>query len=310
MLNQVAISPFGTYSANIGSYVGPVVAEASGSYLDEATGTLLEIPAEAPIRAAIPLASGKVILPVTALTEIAVQTMSGIFTPTVIQTSNAAVSSLFRVNIVNIQPVPPNAGALRSASSDQETYTLALCCLSQLALTNNQTIPNTLTNVVASIDASKSSMTETMASQLNGALKAFTENPQNQTGIIDSTTSPLANIGGYNIKVTVSIPGGNRIGGVQGTISIPVGVTPVTDGYALIDNDVGAILEVNPNDYSITIGVLSSMGFLTGDFLTFTCRCPSARAVPSASEFGLSGVKVLDPSGAILPISISLSVAT
>jgi hypothetical protein len=312
LLKQAPISPaFGTYSANLGSYVGPIVAEASGSYTDEATGTTLQVPADAPIRAALPAAQGTVTLPVTALTEIAVQKTGGAFTPAAIQAANAVVSDLFKVDIINTQPVAATAEALNSVSADQVTYTLALATISQLSSNNSgQTLAATLADVASSIDVASNSMATATAASLQGALANFTGNAINATGITDPASSPLANVGTRTVIVTVSVPGSSVLGGIQGTIGMPEGVHLNMGSPALSGNAVGAILEVNPSASSLTLGLISSTGFASGNIMTFTCSVPSAQATPVAADFTLSTVKVLDNTRTVLPVGLSLSVAT
>ena len=312
LLRQAAINPaFGTYSANLGSYVGPIVAEASGSYQDEATGTTLAVPSDAPIRAALPVAQGTVTLPVTALTEIAVQKTGGSFTPAAIETANAVVSDLFKVDIVKTQPVPANAAALNSASAEQRTYTLALATVSQLrSNSGGQTLATTLSEVASSIDVASNSMNGSTAAALQGALADFTGNSNNATGITDPSATPLSNVGMRTLQVTVSVPGGALLGGVQGSIGLPAGVQLDMGSPALAGAAVGAILATNPGASSLTLGVLSSTGFASGNILTFTCSAPSAQAIPSAAQFTLSQVKVLDINQGVLPVGLSLSVTT
>jgi hypothetical protein len=311
LLKQAAISAFGTYSANLGSYVGPVVAEASGSYLDEATGATLQVASDAPIRAALPEARGTVRLPVTALTEIAVQKTGGFFTPAAIQAANSVVSDLFKVDIINTLPVAPTADALNSVSQDQVTYTLALATISQLSSSSSQSLAATLAGLSSSIDVASGSMNNATATELQSALTTFTSNPENQTGITDASASPLANVGKRSVVVTLSVSGTSLIGGVQGTVTLPAGVTLNAGSPALTGKAIGSILATNPSSSALTIGILSSNGFAAGDLLTFSCSVPTDRAVPSAGEFLLSGVKLLDASRAVLPpASLTLSVVT
>lgn len=317
LLKQAAINPtFGTYSANLGSYVGPVVAEASGNYRDEATGGTLQVPADAPIRAALPKAQGDVNLPVTALTEIAVQKTGGAYTPEAIQTANSVVSDLFKVDIINTQPVPAQADSLNSASADQATYTLALATISQLRYKNelnhteDATLAGTLAGVASNIDVASSSMNQDTATKLKDALVEFAGNPNNETGITDASSSPLTNVGTRTLLVTVSVPGSAKLGGVQGTITLPAGVALNQGSPALTGSAVGAILASNPSPGALTVGLLSSTSFASGTILTFTCSVPSAQAVPAAADFTLSQVKVLDANRNLLSTGLSLAVTT
>ena len=317
LLKQAAIDStpgpaFGTYSANLGSYVGPIVAEASGSYLDEATGSTLQVPADAPIRAALALAQGRVNLPVTALTEIAVQKTGGSYTPAAIQAANAVVSDLFKVDIINVQPVAASAQALNSASADQVTYTLALATISQFSASGGgQPLATVLAEVASSIDVASNSMNAGTAAALQGALSSFTTgNANNQTGITDPSSSPLANVGTRTLLVTVSVPGSAVLGAVQGTLAMPAGVRLNLGSPALAGNAVGSILASNPSASSLTLGIISATGFASGNILTFSCSSPSDQAVPGAADFVLSQVKVLDKSEQLLPVGLALSVAT
>jgi len=311
LLKQAAINPtFGTYSANLGSYVGPVVAEASGDYLDEATGGILQVPADAPIRAALPKAQGDMNLPVTALTEIAVQKTGGAYTPEAIQVANTVVSDLFKVDIINTQPVPARAADLNSASADQATYTLALATISQLRANDSQPLASTLADLASNIDVASSSMNTTTADALKGALSDFTGNVHNETGVTDASSSPLANVGSRTVLVTVSVPGSAQLGGVQGTITMPAGVTLNQGSPSLAGSAVGTILASNPSAGALTVGLISSTGFASGTILTFTCSVPSTQAVPAADDFALSQVKVLDAGRNLLSTGLSLAVST
>ncbi|WP_284694793.1 hypothetical protein [Geomonas sp. Red32] len=310
LLKQVPISTFGTYSANLGSYVGPVVAEASGSYLDEATGSTLQVPAAAPIRAALPLAQGTVDLPVTALTEIAVQKTGGSYTPEAIQTANSVVSDLFKVDIIKTEPVAATAEALNGASADQATYTLALATISQLSQDNGSSLATTLSDVAEHIDVATSSMSSSTAAALQGALTSFTGNSQNQTGITDPSQSPLAQVGTRTIQVTMALPAGLTIGGMQATIALPSGVTLNPGSPALTGAAVGSILQTNPGAASLRVGILSTTGFASGNVLTFTCSVPSQQAVPLPADFTLSSVKVLDSSASVLAVTPALTVTS
>ena len=309
LLKQAAITPFGTYSASLGSYQGPIVAEASGSYTDEATGTTLQVSADAPIRAALPLASGTVNLPVTALTEIAVQKTGGAFTPEAIAAANTVVSDLFKVDIINTRPVAATATALNSAAADQVTYTLALATISQLSASGSQPLATTLSALATSIDVASSSMTLATASLLQGALSAFTGNSHNQTGIVDPSTSPLANVGMRTVVVSVAVPGAALIGAVQGTIALPAGVVLDPGSPALAGTALGSILVTNPSPGSLTVGILSSNGFTAGEILTFSCSVASDRAVPAPADFTLSQVKVIGTTLAPLTANLALSVS-
>src|ERR1039457_1633317 len=83
----------GVYSVNIGAYSGAIIIEASGVYLDEATGAELTVPASAPLRAALDyVTTGKSFsVPVTPLTDLAYR-QAGPLTPANIRAANDQIS--------------------------------------------------------------------------------------------------------------------------------------------------------------------------------------------------------------------------
>src|SRR6516165_1975831 len=54
LLATAATDSSGHYSAEVTNYAGPIIVEATGSYLDEATGQTRTIDSTAPLRAALP----------------------------------------------------------------------------------------------------------------------------------------------------------------------------------------------------------------------------------------------------------------
>lgn len=164
--------------------------------------------------------------------------------------------------------------------------------------------------MASNIDVATNSMTSGTAAALQGALVDFTANSNNATGITDAAASPLANVGMRTLRVTLSVPGSAILGGVQGTIALPAGVQLNAGSPALSGAAVGAILAANPGAGALTVGMLSSTGFASGEIMTFTCSASSAQPLPSAADFVLSRVKVLDLNQVVLPVGLTVSVST
>jgi len=138
LLDTATIHEDGTYQANIGSYAGAVIAEASGHYMDEATGISSEVPEGTPLRAVLQNATGDARLAITPLTEIAVKKLedpaSGKIALSSIAAMNKLIAEAFHVaDIVGILPADATAPATATdATTVQKEYALILAALSQM----------------------------------------------------------------------------------------------------------------------------------------------------------------------------------
>ena len=299
----------GSYSANLGSYTGPVIVEVSGTYQDEATGGTVTVADTAPIRAALPLVQGSVTLPVTPLTELAVQKTGGDLTAAAITAANTLVSEIFKVDIVATLPVAPTAAALSGATQAQKDYTLALAVVSQLAseaggASGNDKLQNALTELGQGISAT--GMTSTVSTAFQGALTNFVANPNNQTGVSDTTSTGLVHAGTLTKSYTLSLAGNaSAAQAIQFDLVLPQGVTVNTDSLdssllagslAMQQAYTGALVAARYSSGTVTVGIVSTPGVSTGAFATITCNIPAGTTAPAASAFSVSNVTVLDAS--------------
>ena len=309
-IKQTTTDDKGNYSANIGAYIGPIIVEASGSYLDEATGTTKTIPADSPIHAALPLAQGAVNLPVTALTELAYLKTGDDLTASAISAANTLVSDLFKVDIIATSPVAPTSAALATATQAQEDYTLALATVSQLASTATGTsdtdkLNNALTTIGQGI--SPTGMTTATVSAIQSALTTFVSNPNNQTGVSDTFTTSLLNVGTLTKRYKLSLQGTFTPGSVTGLkfdLTLPAGVTlntnnstsAVLSSSLALSGDVpsGALLAAKYLSGSLTVGITTTSGLSAGELATLTCNIPAGASAPSASSFFVANIRSID----------------
>lgn len=312
LLTTVITDDNGRYAASLGSYSGPIIVEASGSYMDEATGSLKTVPADAPIRAALPLARGNVTLPVTALTELAVQNAGAALTTDTIDAANRLVSALFKVDIINTMPVAPTAAALVDASQYQLDYTLALATISQMASTSTgssdgERLKNSLSTIANGI--SPEGMSSNTISAIRTSLTTFvTGNSNNQTGITSTAVTSLVNAGSlsrsYKLVLQGKIPTG-AARGIQFDLLLPPGVTlnlNSSNSSVLASSlslsagaaSVGILAAKYSTSGTVTIGIISSADVPAGEIATLTCNIPQGQETPPAVLFFVSNLKVYD----------------
>jgi hypothetical protein len=295
----------GRYSASIGTYTGAILVEASGSYIDEATGLTKVIDPAAPLRAALGNASGTVNLSVTALTDIAVSQASSL-TPTAINNANALTSSIFKIDIVATIPVDASPSAMASATQAQKDYTLALAAVSQVSKDSSASVQQTIAAISGGI-TSAGADTHTVAT-VTTALTKFLAGSTNQTGVTTLSGSSLTYLGKREITLAFSLLGSLPVsgsGGAQFTFTLPAGVyiqavdgeLPTTiikaSGIALSGGHVSG----NLTGISVTAGLITSPPVNAGEFMTITCLADPGVPVTSGM-FMLSGVKVTDINGA------------
>jgi hypothetical protein len=127
---------------SLGSYAGPVMLQASsGSYLDEATGTVMTM-ASADTMAAVMSSigsgsnvSGVWITPLTSMAQARAQAMSGGMVDANIASANSAVGNYFMVDdvmhTVPMDPASPGSGA--PVTQDQRDCGIAIAAMSQYA---------------------------------------------------------------------------------------------------------------------------------------------------------------------------------
>ena len=303
----------GAYSANLGSYTGPVIIEVSGSYQDEATGKAVTVPATAPIRAALAQVQGNVTLPVTPLTELAVVNTGGSLTPATITAANTLVSSIFKVDIIATIPVPPTAAALAGASQAQKDYTLALAAVSQLAsssagASDSAKLQTALTTLSQGITST--GMAAGASAAFQGALSGFVASGANTTGIISTSSTTLVNVGAMSKSYTLSLQGNLAAGAVKGIqfdLVLPAGITVnvsnsdssvLADSLTLSGNaPPGAMFGARFINGTLTSVIITTQGFSTGAFATLTCTIPAGTSAPTASALAVKNVTIIDGNG-------------
>jgi hypothetical protein len=294
----------GSYSADLGSYTGPIIVEVSGTYLDEATGATVTVPSTAPLRAALPNASGNITLPVTALTELAVKNAGGNLTATTITTANALITTIFKVDVTAITPVVPTAAALGTATQSQKDYTLALAAVSQMASSstganNSDKLATALTTISQGI--SSSGMSATVATSFQNSLVTFVQgNSNNQTGVTDISTSGLVSVGTQSYSYNLALQGittAQSVKGAQFDLALPVDVLSASIKLSS-GAPTGTYLDTGFSQTSATIGVMNTQGMSNGVFATITFYMATGKTVPPLTAFGISNFKAVDKDGA------------
>ncbi len=239
-------SSTGAYQLNIGTYTGPLMVEITGgTYTDEATGnTLATIPSSAPLRVAIPNATGTVSAAITPLTELAVK-ISGTLDASAISAANLKVATLFKLtDIITTQPVAPTSVALASATTAQRDYTLALATISQIGETQIKSVDQVITLLQAGISGSafNSATIGAIQSAVVEYFKPVNLNPNNTTGVTDPANTSVITIGATRVQVklstTVSLPAGTRITGIETTLNLPSGVSLKSGSDGIVDSTV------------------------------------------------------------------------
>lgn len=323
LLKSAAIVKGNYSSINIGKHAGPVLIEVIGSYTDEATGSTKYITADAPMRAALSNATGRISAQVTPLTELAVQ-KAGALTASNIDAGNKLISDIFKFDIITTQPLDPSKAALSGSlvTQSQKEYTLALAALSQLSSTRRDLLfSNTLASFASGI--SYNGMDSRTITDFQGAVTNFINSSYNKTGILstDVSATNLAKINGgttVTYKLVISPTSGstinaNSIRGIQFDLVIPNGLTVRTDtatgetlsGIVKASSNVSSSQDNIPARYSAADGVLyliflPNAGIGAGDLATITCDILPGWTVPPASAFSVRNIKAVDATTATL----------
>lgn len=302
----------GAYNIFIGSYTGPVMVEAYGSYTDEATGLPLTVPASAPLRAVMAHAAGTVSLSVTPLTDLAVR-QAGALTTQNITTANALISDLFKVDIIATAPAAPTSGAFQSSATTQaqKDYALVLAAVSQQMQTGGTSLATTLTTLNNGI--SQAGMDQQTAATLATAINSFIANPVNQTGVTTVAGTSLQTVGATSMKLTVVLQGAAAasVKGIQTTITLPAGVVLRTEATGeVMSGDItqaantptGTIIgkytvAANGAPASVTIGFPTTGNLTAGDVLILNADLLPGVSAPTAAAFIFSGSKLVDADG-------------
>lgn len=316
-LATVATDSSGKFSANIGAYNGNIVLEATGIYIDEAKGSVVVIDAIRPMRAAVSdIISGATRnIVVTPLTDLACS-LAGTFTTANITAANSRVSSLFKIaDITTVEPVQPSVEVMSAASPGQQTYTMALATISQMAKAANPSAPAAFSQITSILAAFKTDLDSSPSASLgvanknafNAALGVVT------SGSLSGFSTAATNLGAAGTRTltltiaVTGVPDTKLVGGIQGTITLPSGTSvrldPVVSGavlsglFVLSGNVAGSLLATNAQTLpALTFGIANYNGFANGDFAALAVDVSSEAL--SAADFTLGGTKVIDTSGA------------
>ena len=316
-LATVATDSSGKFSINIGAYSGTVVLEATGTYTDEAKGTSVVIDSVRPMRAAVGgIVSGVARnIAVTPLTDLACS-LAGTLTAANVSAANVRISSLFKIaDITAVEPVQPSAAVMSAASPGQQTYTLALATISQMAKAANPSATAAFSQITSILAAFKTDLDMSASAGMgtanknafNAALAVVT------SGSMSGFSTAAANLGAAGTGTLIltftasGVPNTKLVGGIQGTITLPSGTSvrldPVVNGavlsglFVLSGNAAGSLLATNASALpAVTFGIANATGFSGGDFATLAVDVSSGS--PTAADFTLGGIRVVDISGA------------
>jgi len=326
----------GRYTVDIGNYSGPLVIEASGEYTDEATGTKVTIVPTAPLHAAVDAVDGSAknnrVVAVTPLTELAYAMMAGSLTPAGITAVNQRVGEIFKIaDIIGTEPVKydPVAMDALGVSTSQQSYTIALATLSQMAKNLGTGSPASFSQIKSLMDSFK---TDTAASPTAGLGKA------NSTGFASALASvsnrpemskysrPMSSLSGVGSPilkltlVTANVPAGVPLGSLMTTITLPAGVSipagangQVADGLILPAGTAAGGTAIVAGNYketasNLVVSLVSSAGFRNGDCAEITVNVPPGSAL-KASDFAVSINEAKDAGptyGPVTGVTVSL----
>jgi hypothetical protein len=318
LIHETRTDEQGGYRADISPYAGPIVVEAFGDYLDEATGRTMTITPDAPLRAASPSATGDVKVAVSPLTELAVR-LAADLTPAGIEAANLRISEVFGFDIIDVQPVEPQVSSLFSGytSQSQIDYTLALAGFSQMG--NGSSAGSVLDRWSAELSGG-SVLSEALAAAFQDALTKYLDsgNPNNHTGASPDDTN-LRSVGKKTVLVRMEAfsefaAGNTLISGVELTLELPAGATvrhdratgEVLDASLTIGAaaPVGALLKGKYSSVASVAGtvkivLISTAPFTTGEFSVVSVDAPPA-TVPVLQNFSITGLKFVGASGVAL----------
>jgi hypothetical protein len=311
LLKETVTDNNGAYRAELGSYRGAILVEASGSYTDEATGSTKTIAPDAPLRAALENPSGSATLAVTPLTEMAVQRGEDALSHRIriaeIAANNALIATAFKVDITGTLPVDALA-ATPAATQAQKEYALLLAAFSGLMQSRGKDLPAVIADIRASLGADNR-LTVPLAAQLQAALAGFAASGVNRTGISDVSATPLITIGGNTRPLIISVAGATSpLAGIELLVTLPPGVTVKSDAKGILP---GSSLQASGSalgsaliagSYTpataamrgkVKLALISTTGFSAGAFATLQCDV-APDAVPLAGDFSLTLLDAVD----------------
>lgn len=241
----------GKFTAELGGYAGPLVVEVTGTYTDEATGSSTTIDSTAPLHAAVDVvdngSNNNRTIAVTPLTELAYSLLGSTITGPTVVAANRRVAELFKIaDIIGTEPVNPTATAMAGATVAQQTYTLALATLSQMAKNSAGGATASFSQIKALLTSFGTDLAVSDGSGLGTANTAAfaaaltTVAASTQFSGFDTAAAALASAGTTVARLTLTaanVPSGVQLGSLKVTLSLPAGVSVRADnnGKVLAD---------------------------------------------------------------------------
>lgn len=170
-LGSATTDPQGNFSMMVGGYSGPVMLSMSGgTYMDEATGSMMTMAPSDMMTAVIPSVSsggavtGIQMTPLTSMAQSMAGGMSGGMTVANIEAANKAMGDYFMVNdVLHTPPMNPNipdSGA--RATRDMQNYGMSIAAMMENAKTLGMTSSSGMVTAMMN-DASDGAMNGMMA---------------------------------------------------------------------------------------------------------------------------------------------------
>jgi len=299
LLKTTSLDALGTYSADISPYTGPILIEVSGSYKDEATGTTVILDPATPLRVAISSAAGNTSAMVTPMTELAVRKLNNVFTKTAVDTINANIAAIFKLDdITKTKPVDATIAATATETAAEKNQSLVLAAISQMVKNSGGKLDDVLKGMADDINSN--TMADKSTASFKTALFDFmTDTAKNLTGIKDITTTTV-NIGTFklaHLKIsTAGLATAAKIGGIDFTFNLPAGVTLTKDaitnqvspgivvvsGVAAVSGTTNMSL-ATLNLQALRAVLVNAQGFGAGEFVDISCTIPAGNTATAAN---------------------------
>jgi len=327
----------GRYAADLGSYIGPLLVEASGDYTDEATGTKVTIAPTTPLHAVIDLVDNSTrnnrVIAVTPLTELAYG-MADSLKPDSITAANQRVCGMFKLaDIIGTEPVKADPAVMGAAgiSTEQQAYTLALATLSQMANNAHTGSAASFDHIRSLVDSFKADAGISSTAGLGkgnstafaSALASATSSPE--MAKFSQPISSLSSVGSPMLQLRLAaanVPAGTKLGGLRATITLPPGASipadaqgQVSDGLIVPTGAAAGGTAIAAGNYNQTASNLvvslissSASGFGDGDCAVITVNVLPGSTL-KASDFAASINEAKDAGpnyGAVTGVTVSL----
>jgi hypothetical protein len=290
-LATVATDVNGRYNADLGSYSGGLLLEAYGTYTDEATGSSVAITPFLPLHAVVDAVNNSTNnnrpIAVTPLTELAYRLAGSNLSAANIAAVNKRVSDLFKIDdIIATLPVKADTASLSAATTAQQTYSLLLATISQMAKERSAGEPASFSQIdtlLVSFNADLALSATAGLGSSNQALfsTALTVATSSQTfSGLTTAAATLISVGSPVFKLTLNVaavPTGVTLGGIKATITLPSAVSLYVDGSGMVtDNQIFTIAATGSgttlmtgnyqsSKQTLTISLVNSGGIVTGD---------------------------------------------